>query len=119
MVTDYSSAMFDFAITGKPLLFFTYDLPHYREKVRGLYFELGQTAPGPVLERQEDLADALLDLSEVQRRYHRRYGRFQHRFGRLADGRATERVLDLVLPQDPTGTVTGRDVLAATAHVLG
>src|SRR3954447_5129478 len=28
LITDYSSAMFDFAITGKPLLFFTYDLEH-------------------------------------------------------------------------------------------
>ena len=26
LVTDYSSAMFDFAVTGKPMLFFAYDL---------------------------------------------------------------------------------------------
>src|SRR6185312_833190 len=26
LVTDYSSAMFDFAVTGKPMVFYTYDL---------------------------------------------------------------------------------------------
>ena len=31
LVTDYSSAMFDFAVTGKPMVFYTYDLEHYRD----------------------------------------------------------------------------------------
>ena len=34
MVTDYSSTMFDFAVTGKPLLFFTYDFDRYRDELR-------------------------------------------------------------------------------------
>ena len=29
-ITDYSSVMFDFANTRKPMLFFTYDLEHYK-----------------------------------------------------------------------------------------
>jgi CDP-glycerol glycerophosphotransferase len=33
LVTDYSSAMFDFAVTGKPMVFFTYDLERYRDDV--------------------------------------------------------------------------------------
>src|SRR3712207_4483149 len=40
MITDYSSTMFDFAITGKPMLFYTYDLEHYRDTLRGFYFDL-------------------------------------------------------------------------------
>ncbi|MGI3780537.1 MAG: CDP-glycerol glycerophosphotransferase family protein, partial [Janthinobacterium lividum] len=40
MVTDYSSAMFDFAVTGKPLLLYPYDLAHYRDRLRGFTFEL-------------------------------------------------------------------------------
>ncbi|WP_289010019.1 bifunctional glycosyltransferase family 2 protein/CDP-glycerol:glycerophosphate glycerophosphotransferase, partial [uncultured Thermomonospora sp.] len=35
LVTDYSSVMFDFACTGRPILFFTYDLEHYRDELRG------------------------------------------------------------------------------------
>ncbi len=49
MITDYSSTMFDFAVTGKPLLFFTYDLAHYRDTLRGFYFDFHLSAPGPLL----------------------------------------------------------------------
>ena len=40
LVTDYSSVMFDYASTGRPMLFFTYDLADYRDNVRGFYFRL-------------------------------------------------------------------------------
>src|SRR5690606_4586803 len=48
LVTDYSSAMFDVAITGRPLVFFTYDLEHFRDAVRGFYFDFVPEAPGPL-----------------------------------------------------------------------
>src|SRR5690606_29230843 len=40
LVTDYSSVMFDFTITGKPLYFLVPDLEHYRGALRGFYFDL-------------------------------------------------------------------------------
>jgi CDP-glycerol glycerophosphotransferase len=94
MVTDYSSAMFDFAVTGKPLLFFTYDLDRFRDEVRGFYFDLEQHAPGPMLQTQDDLADALLDLPGVSGSYADKYQRFRERFCHLEDGHAGQRVLD-------------------------
>ena len=51
LVTDYSSAMFDFAGTGKPIVFFTPDLAHYSTDLRGFYFDLLAEAPGPVVAR--------------------------------------------------------------------
>lgn len=36
LVTDYSSLMFDFAQTGRPMYFHAYDLEHYRDTLRGL-----------------------------------------------------------------------------------
>src|SRR5262249_17961035 len=39
LVTDYSAVMFDFANTGRPMLFFTYDLEHYRDNLRGFTFD--------------------------------------------------------------------------------
>ena len=47
LITDYSSVMFDFAATGRPMLFFTYDLEHYRDQLRGFYFDFEAEAPGP------------------------------------------------------------------------
>ena len=99
MVTDYSSTMFDFAITGKPLIFYTYDLAHYRDQLRGFYFDLEPVAPGPMVHTQDELTDALLDLPGLSQRYTHRYRRFQQRFCHLDDGRATDRVLNLLWEQ--------------------
>lgn len=93
MVTDYSSTMFDFAITGKPLLFFAYDLESFRDEVRGFYFDLEEIAPGPLVRTQEELGEALLDLPGVRRRYAAAYQSFQERFCSLEDGSAGARVL--------------------------
>jgi CDP-glycerol glycerophosphotransferase len=59
LVTDYSSAMFDFAVTGKPMLFFAYDLERYRDEVHGFYLDLEAEAPGPVLRTSDEVVDAL------------------------------------------------------------
>jgi CDP-glycerol glycerophosphotransferase len=98
MVTDYSSTMFDFAVTGKPLLFYTYDLDHYRDQVRGFYFELSEHAPGPLLRTGDEVLDALRDLNAIRDEYRVRYARFRERFCHLDDGHATDRVIDRVLP---------------------
>jgi len=97
MVTDYSSTMFDFAITGKPMLFYTYDLEHYRDTLRGFYFDIEADAPGPLVRTTGQLADALEDLPAVQRRYDASYARFRTRFCHLEDGLATQRVVDWLL----------------------
>ncbi len=46
MISDYSSVMFDYANTGRPMLFFTYDLADYRDRLRGFYFDFEAEAPG-------------------------------------------------------------------------
>jgi CDP-glycerol glycerophosphotransferase len=73
---------------------FTYDLDRFGDEVRGFYFDLEQHAPGPMLQTQDDLADALLDLPGVSRSYADRYERFRERFCHLEDGHAGQRVLD-------------------------
>jgi CDP-glycerol glycerophosphotransferase len=103
LVTDYSSVMFDFAVTGKPQLFFTYDLAAYRDNLRGFYFDFGPVAPGPLLETTDELIAALRGLDQVNVDYADRYAAFQERFAHLEDGHATERVIERVL-----GTATGR-----------
>ena len=98
MVTDYSSTMFDFAITGKPLLFFTYDLERYRDQLRGFYFDLAEVAPGPLVATSTELVEAIAGIDRVTAEHAERYARFQKTFCHLEDGSATERVLGLILP---------------------
>ena len=106
LVTDYSSAMFDFAVTGRPVLLFPYDLDHYRDVLRGFYLDYADTAPGPVLTTSEQVVDALVDLPAVTAAHAEAYARFRERFCSLEDGGATARVLDLVLPRAPVLTGT-------------
>jgi CDP-glycerol glycerophosphotransferase len=94
LLTDYSSAMFDFAVTRKPMLFFTYDLAEYRDVTRGFYFDFEHEAPGPLLVTTEDVADAIEDLDAVSAHHAQAYEAFRERYCALEDGAASERVVD-------------------------
>jgi CDP-glycerol glycerophosphotransferase len=97
LVTDYSSTMFDFAVTERPQLFFTYDLDDYRDRLRGFYFDLEPVAPGPLLATNEALLEALADLPAVAAAHAERYADFRGTFCSLEDGQASERVADRLL----------------------
>ena len=96
LITDYSSVMFDFAVTGKPMLFFTYDLDAYRDDLRGFYFDFEREAPGPLLSDTAAVIAALNDLPGLRQRSAPAYDRFQARFCHLEDGRASARVVEEV-----------------------
>lgn len=98
LITDYSSVMFDFSATGKPMYFFTPDLEHYRGEMRGFYFEFTQSAPGPLLHSQAELVAALADAS-VPAHFAEKYRAWRERFNGRDDGRAAERVVARILDQ--------------------
>jgi len=98
LVTDYSSVMFDYTATGKPIFFLTPDLVHYREDLRGFYFDLVAHAPGPMVSTQDELAEALADQT-VPARFADRYAAWQQRFNARDDGHAAERVVARILDQ--------------------
>ena len=77
LVTDYSSVMFDFANTGRPMLFFTYDLEHYRDKLRGFYFDFEAEAPGPLLGTSDEVIAAIRDIDAVAAEYRDAYQAFR------------------------------------------
>jgi CDP-glycerol glycerophosphotransferase len=96
LITDYSSVMFDFAPTGKPLLFFTYDLEQYRDNLRGFYFDFESEAPGPLLETSAEVIDALGNLDAVAARHADAYAAFTGKFCPLDDGKAAARACDRI-----------------------
>jgi CDP-glycerol glycerophosphotransferase len=108
LVTDYSSTMFDFAVTGKPVIHFTYDLDHYRDDLRGFYFDLAEAAPGPLLRTSREVLAALADLGREPARYAARYARFHETFCSLEDGHATERVIARFFPPAAPTVAPGR-----------
>jgi CDP-glycerol glycerophosphotransferase len=98
LVTDYSSSMFDFAVTGKPIVLYAYDLAHYEGDLRGFTFDLRTGAPGPVLLDQAALTEALLDLPAVAAAHADAHARFVARWCAHEDGHASERVIAAVWP---------------------
>ena len=94
LVTDYSSAIYEFALLDRPMVFFAPDYEAY-EAERGFYFDYRTGVPGPIFETSEALADYLrageFDLGRVER--------FRRESFDVADGRSTARVTDeLIVP---------------------
>lgn len=103
LITDYSSVMFDYTVTGKPVFFFTPDLDHYREKLRGFYFDLVPVAPGPVVTTVEELAALVQDRESVQQQFTEKYQAWRERFNPRDDGHAADRVVRRLLAEGIIG----------------
>ncbi|MEC5170143.1 CDP-glycerol glycerophosphotransferase family protein [Glaciihabitans sp. GrIS 2.15] len=103
LITDYSSVMFDFTVTGKPVYFFTPDLDHYREKLRGFYFDLIPVAPGPVVTTVAELAALVRDRANVRRQFTEKYRAWRERFNPRDDGHAADRVVQRLLAEGLIG----------------
>lgn len=93
LVTDYSSVMFDFTATGKPMIFYTPDLDYYGDELRGFYFDLAQDAPGPIVTTPAELLDAVTALDHLADEYATPYTHWQAKFNPADDGRAGERAV--------------------------
>jgi teichoic acid ribitol-phosphate primase len=94
LVTDYSSAIFEFSLLNRPMAFFAPDHQDYDDE-RGFYFDFRTGVPGPIFETTAELARWLrageFDLERV--------ARFRAESFEVADGHATERFVDrIVLP---------------------
>jgi CDP-glycerol glycerophosphotransferase len=96
LITDYSSVMFDFANSRKPILFYTYDFETYRDELRGFYMDFEEEAPGPLLRTSEEIIHAILNIEEVKLKYAERYDAFYKKYCGLEDGKAAARVVDRV-----------------------
>ena len=97
LITDYSSVMFDFSVTGKPIYFFTPDLAHYRDDLRGFYFNLLADAPGPVLTDAAELVRAVRSPNPAE--WAEPYAIWQARFNPMDDGGAGDRVVKRMLAE--------------------
>ena len=95
LVTDYSSVMFDFSVTGKPMLFLCPDLAEY-ERLRGFYFDFQKEAPGPILKTAAEVVAVLKSLTKSEAKYAQNYKNWRKKFNRLEDGKASARVVDAV-----------------------
>lgn len=93
LVTDYSSLMFDFALTERPCFLYVPDLHEYVQKDRKLYFEISDL-PFIKVMSNDDLYYSLLDFDE--KRYKEKLREFSQKIGSFEDGKACQRIADYI-----------------------
>ncbi len=93
LVTDYSSVMFDFMLTGRPCFQYASDIAAYRND-RDFYFALDQL-PFPLAEDNDHLEQEVLGFSQEE--YQERLQLFIREMGIVTDGRGAERCADWIL----------------------
>jgi CDP-glycerol glycerophosphotransferase len=91
LVTDYSSAMFDYAVLDRPMVIYAPDWEAYRAN-RGVYFDLLAHPPGVVARNDAELVDAFRSGAVWAEQARRKRATFRARFCALDDGHAAERV---------------------------
>ena len=99
LITDYSSVFFDYAVSGKPILFYAYDLEEYAEKLRGFYIDMHTDLPGPVIQEETKLIESIVHIDKVTQDYKERYTFFKEKFCYLDNGHATQTVVENVFKE--------------------
>ena len=91
LITDYSSICLDFALVGKPCVFFAFDLESYAG-TRSFYHDYRTYVPGTIAQTFDALLDAVrtadADADKMQRFVTYNFD--------TPDGRSVERIVDLV-----------------------
>lgn len=92
LITDYSSIIFEYCITEKPIIFFAYDLDEFLYSGRGLYKDYASYVPGPIAYSSKELIDIINENSyslDLIRNFIS--SNFQY-----LDGKASERIVELI-----------------------
>ncbi|WP_028789931.1 CDP-glycerol glycerophosphotransferase family protein [Tetragenococcus muriaticus] len=97
LITDYSSVMFDFAILQRPMLFYPYDIEHYKEKLRGFYLDYNEV-PGPIAQNEKDFYQFIQEFMSYGKfsQYEDKVHAFEQRFCQWEKGRASQEVSQLI-----------------------
>lgn len=93
LITDYSSVFFDFANLKRPMLFYMYDLEHYRDESNGFYFDVETELPGPIVKTEEEMVNAIIELGN-NFVFDEKYQAFNDKYNYLDDGNASKRVVE-------------------------
>ena len=106
LVTDYSSVMFDYAILDRPMFLFTYDMEEYRDKLRGMYFDIEELAPGPIVYTSKELEDAIVNIDQTEKETKALREKFQDKFLQFECGNSSERIFDRVMKNQKEGFIS-------------
>lgn len=93
VITDYSSLMFDFALTRRPCFQYASDIDAYKND-RNFYFPIDET-PFPLARDNAEMARNIASFDEAD--YRKQCDAFYEKMGFRADGQASARCVDWIL----------------------
>lgn len=93
VITDYSSLMFDFALTRRPCFQYASDIDAYKND-RNFYFPIDET-PFPLARDNAEMVQNIAAFDETA--YRKQCDAFYEKMGFRADGQASARCVDWIL----------------------
>lgn len=93
LLTDASSAMYDFSLTGRPCLLFFPDLEHYATQERGFYVPI-DSLPFPVADTFDGLLRQIAVFDETD--YDTKVRQMHESYGYADDADSSERVANYI-----------------------
>ena len=94
-ITDYSSWIYDFMLTGRPGFLYVPDLAEYNQD-RGFYYPLSET-PFPYAETNEDMVSKILAFD--LRTYKTKHAQFLEARGCKEQGTAAKEIVEIIKQQ--------------------
>ncbi len=94
LVTDYSSIFFDFLVTNKPIIFYSWDKDLYEED-RGMYLTEDEL-PGPTAENLSELINLINVVDEQCDMYKAKYQTLAGKMTSYDDGMVTQKYVEYI-----------------------
>ena len=96
LITDYSSAYYDFLLLERPIVFAAFDLAEYLQSSRELYYDYREAIAGPLVENWEELYNTLQKLDKPWEYYNLLHEKNTF-FNKYHDNKNSMRVYDEVV----------------------
>lgn len=98
LITDYSSIIYEYALTKKPIIFYPFDYKDYIENCRKMYLDYYKELPGPFANNEDELLNYIKNVNVWKKKadYKRKYDLFMTRFNKYRDGKSSERIYNFL-----------------------
>ncbi len=94
VISDYSSLIFEYALLGRPMIFYAYDLENY-DRTRSFYFDYRTFVPGEIVVDTDEIVN---EVKRLETDFDKeRVAKFRDDFMSACDGNSTKRIIEAVL----------------------
>ena len=104
LITDYSSIFFDFLVTNKPIIFYSWDKDLYNFE-RGMYLEEDEL-PGPTAENMLELKNYINNVDDIHSMYQTKYVTLAEKMVKYDDGNVTKKYVDYIFDEKSSNQLT-------------